>query len=443
MNTSNISCTPTVTEPCRYAIEINIPAEEVNSVFHDVEETFIHNARLPGFRQGKIPHNLVKRRFAGKITDEVKQELVRTSVQTAIEQSGEKPITAPAFKNDKIDDVKENHPFSYSIEFDVAPEVTLPNYKEIEIDFPDTKASDQEVDDTIDYFRNERATYEKVDSPATDNDMLKVSYSADLDEKEIPESAAKLLASEETWLILSEPEILPGIIEGLKGSSEGNDINLTIAFPDNFHEEFLSRRSISYRVSVHEVHSSKLPELNDDFAKTFGANSLSDLKLSLKEKIAVDKIMQNKTLIQDRINNYLLNKIPSIPLPQRILEQEKYYTLVSKMMERHQDVNYVPGEETDEDKEELRTKVNEEAENRLKLNYIFEEIANQEEIKIDQKEIESYFDSVKDEHERQARKKNRKFEAEELKLRIAANILNSKVFEKLVEYAQANKKDDK
>ncbi len=443
MNTSNITCTPTASEPCHYTIEINIPTEEVNSVFHDVVETFMNHAKLPGFRQGKIPHNLIKRRFAEKITDEVKQELIRTSLQTAIEQSDKKPISAPAFKNDRIDDVKENHPFSYSVEFDVAPKVTLPNYKEIKIDFPEVEPSDKEVDNAIELIRNERATYEKVDSPATENDMLKVSYSAELVEEEIPESAAKLLTSDETWLILKEPEILPGIIEGLKGASGGSDINLTIAFPEDFHENFLSGKSISYTINVHEVHSSTTPELNDDFAKTFGTESLDVLKSLLKQKLFSEKMAQSKALVQNQVNDYLLNETPSLPLPQKILEQEKYYTLVSRIMEKQEQNKYTTGEEIGENKDELQKDVNKEAENRLKLNYIVQEIAKQEEIEINQEEINSYFNRVKDQHEREARKQNRKFDAEELKSKIGANILNSKVFEKLIEYGQANKKDDK
>ncbi len=443
MNTSNISFNTTATEPCHCSIEISIPAEEVNSVFHDVEETFMIHARLPGFRQGKVPHNLIKKRFADKIIDEVKQELIRTSLHTAIEQCDEKPITTPVFKNDKVGDIKENQPFIYDIEFDVAPKVTLPDYKEIKIDFPDSEPGEQEVVDAIELIRSERATYEKVESPASTKDMLRVSYASEFDDDDIPESAAKLLAAEETWLILAEPEILPGIIEGLTGVSEGTDVNLTIKFPDDFHEKFLSGKAIPYTIKVLEVHSSKIPELDDDFAKTLGTESLSELKTLIKQRLSMNKLMQSKSMIQEQVNNYLLNETPPIPLPQRVLEQEKYYTLVSKIIEKQKENQYTTDEEISENKEELQKNVDEEAENRLKLNYIVQEIAKQENIEIKQEKIDAYFNDVKDQHERQARKQNRKFDAEELKLKIGANILNSKVFEKLIEYGQANQKNEK
>jgi len=299
----------------------------------------------------------------------------------------------------------------------------------------ETDVSDENVDKRLSEMRMQFANYGKVDRPAAEKDMVKVSYSVEnFNDGDIPESAANLIATEETWLMLQDPETIPGIKDGLQGISAGETCRLNVLFPDDFHESFLANRSLTYVFNIHEVNARIMPELNDDFAKSVGVDTVDELRSVIKKKVSIERINEKEAALRNQVCDYLMTETADFPLPQKLLGYEKEEALLSTLTGMKYMNSASLKEMADKGKDELQEVIEKEAAKRLKLSYIIAEIAKVEGIIVDDKEVESVFHSVKDDYQQQAKKGNRNFNEDRLRSSIGSNLLTSKVLTTLIGY---------
>jgi len=436
LNTDSIISTASPSGSCRYTLEIQVPAQEVNTVFKDVVKTFTSKANIPGFRPGKIPHNLIKIRYAELIKDEVKQQVIQTSLERAIQDCDVKPLTSPVFVDNKVDDVQENNDFLFKVEFDVPPTFTLPDYKCIKLVSKKSEITEEDIDSKIDLMLKSQVAYKKNDTPASDEDMLMVSYTVEgVNLDDIPESAANLLKTDETWVVLKEPEVIPGIIAGLKGASAKDQVSLEITYSEDFCEGYLAGKKFNYSFTVHEVHSRVFPDQDDDFAKTIGCNDLNHLRSIVKQQLSDEQAGLNALDMQRQVRDFLLKETGAFPLPEQLLDMEKKYTFSSMQLKIQSMRNDAFEEFKDKTEDEIREMTDKEASIRLRLIYIVSEIAKSENINVSDEEVNFQFSADKEQYESYAKKNNVRFSEEELKSTIMSNLLVSKVYTRVIEIA--------
>lgn len=386
-----IVANPTAVEPCHYSVEITVPAEQVDTVFNQMLRQFRNQARVPGFRPGKTPEKLVRRKFAGEIKEEATRQLIQEGFQSALQKAEAKPITMPTLAGNAEPEASEGEPFVFTIEYDVEPQFEVPQYKELELNRPKVEVTDDMVTEFIDNMREQHANYDTVDRAAETGDMLKVTYSTDVpEEEEVPVAAQQLLNCEETWLILSDPEYLPGANEQLTGAAAGDEKSVEVTFPDDYHVDYLQGKSYTYQVTVHEVHGQVKPELTDDLAKTFGAESVEDLLKSVREYLD-NQVQQNQQQALEGQIYEKLDELDDFDLPPQVLENEERMALRNRL-------NQLQREGADQEAlmgqiEELQQNAKDQARTRLKMRYIMEKIAEAEDISVSDQEVQSYVQS--------------------------------------------------
>ena len=433
MDTERIITTQNEVSPCHYTIAITVPKDEVKSTITDFERRFSHEVKIPGFRVGRTPASLIKKRFFRKIREEVKNELIKVGLETAIRRCDPEPVTFPTFVAGKPVEVKDNDEFNFTVEFDAAPKIDLPEYKGIKLTHAKIVVKEKDINKVIEDLLKERASYQKVDRAAVEDDMLKVSYQTDgIEGKDAPESAQQLLSSEETWILISEPEIIPGIINGLKGAKVGENVSFTVTFPESYREEFLVGKSIDYHFTIHEVHARINPQLDDQFVQLYGAKSVDEFKSSIENKLKVELELEKKKHLQQQIYDFLLENA-NFFLPPQILEAEKQYTSYSTAEEWIKMGKSV--EQIEQEKDKFDAMVEESATKRLKLRYVIGAIAKNEDIEVSDAEVEEHFGLLYNQMLRAQKHHSKKPNKEFLKSNIRWNLLMDRVGGRLLTFA--------
>src|ERR1700683_4550826 len=244
---------------CKRELELEIPAENVTKATEKVARDLARVARVPGFRPGKAPVTLIRRRFAEDIQGEVVQSLVPEYLEKALGEKNLTPVTRPEV--DKVD-LKEGEPLRFRAVFEVLPEFELGNYKNLSVNIDAVEADDALVDKTIEEMRERAATFVPVEGrPARDGDHVLIKLSG------MPVGEGEAVQADNILCHIGAEETLESFTENLRGVNSGDTKKFRSQYPDDYPDQKLAGKSYDYTVEVQGIKEKKLPELNDEFAK--------------------------------------------------------------------------------------------------------------------------------------------------------------------------------
>jgi len=310
---------------CRREIDLEIPAENVQKATEKVARDIARIARIPGFRPGKAPVTLVRRRFAGDIQGEVVQSLVPEYLEKALDEKKLVPITRPEV--DKID-FKDGEPLRVHAVFEVLPEFELGDYNHLEVRIDDIAIGDAQVDQTLEEMRERAATFVPVEGrPAQDGDSVLLQLSG------MPKEGGDAVHAESVLVPLGAEQTLGAFTENLRGASPGETKRFEVAYPADYQDAKLAGKSFDYSVEVQAVKAKQLPELNDEFAKDMagsasaqagspsGVATLDELRKKIRESLEAAKEERQKAQARDRILETLV-KQHDFPVPEALVESQ-------------------------------------------------------------------------------------------------------------------------
>jgi len=292
-------------EDCTANINIEIPSEKVNSERSEIIKAFSSQANIRGFRKGKAPVRVIEKRYASDIKAELEQRLISEAVSEAIKQ-----------EDLKVLDVAVQQEPSYSDEnlkvealAILAPEITLPEYKGIEVELDSEEVTDEEITTSIDELRNRFSKYNDTETALEDDQFAIIDFTSNIDGKPVEEvigkSAGFVGGREGHWVKIQDDAFMPGFSEGLKGMKKDEQKTITVTVQDEFPIKDLIGKSINFDVTVKETKVQELPELNDEFVGTFLPDqTVDDLKELLKTNLAEEK---KKGIRDDKMEQILQN----------------------------------------------------------------------------------------------------------------------------------------
>jgi trigger factor len=373
--------------PCRVKLTVELPAERVEKVYNASLLTFNRQAPVKGFRPGKIPRKLLLRRFGDDIANHTKGDLLQAGVEEAIEQEGLEPETRPVVEDEKDLRVLPGESFVFSVAFDVPPTFELPEYKGIAVSRDASAISEDSVAEWIDGWLQRQAQYAKVDRPAAEGDLLKASYKAQLPEgaEEPPATAKFYIDAEDTWLPLRDPELLPGAAALLVGCEAGTEKDVEITFPEDHGEESLAGRTLTYHISISEVHGLEKPELDDDLAQKAGLETADEIRERVRENLDAEKKQEQDRAVREQVLR-ALTADADFALPPTILSRT-----VGSAMQRLREQEMRAGtspEDLQKNHEQLVERANEQAREELVRFYMLGRIADLEDIKVEASDLD-------------------------------------------------------
>lgn len=435
VDTSNIEKTTSEIEPCRYAVKFDVPATEVNHALKVLINKY-RSAKIPGFRPGKTPAKLVRRRFEKQIFEETRDYIIRETIQSMLQDDSLNAVTMPELTGDELSDIADDTEFSFSVQFDVRPEMEPPELHGIKVAAPKVDVSDVDVADYLDAMCQQQARLERVERPAEENDILKVSYTSQTStDEDVPATAQNLVENSETWIRLTEPTDIPGLVSALTTKSGGDKTDVTVTFPDDFREEFLAAKTVLYTINVHEIHALVPPEIDDEFAQKMGLDDVDALKDAVRSQIESTQQQQRQREIVDQIGKYLI-EASDFPLPPTVLREEINRVIYERLSQQQQD-GHQNGEQVKKEVDAMGEQAEAEARERLALRYMLQTIAAKEEIEPDKERMQQHLQLMT----MQAQQRQQEINPYMAQEAAAANATSDAVFERLTEWAEVTEMD--
>ncbi|HKT52378.1 MAG TPA: trigger factor [Candidatus Angelobacter sp.] len=321
---------PPADDPCRQQVTVEIPAEEVAEREEALVQQYSKQARVPGFRKGKVPASVVRNRFAEQLREELLERLVPEYFRVAVMSGGYRPISAPS-----ITDLKANpgEAIRFTASFDVMPEIQLGDYKEIKIEKPNVQISDEDVEAEIKALQERQASFDPVeeDRALVDGDFAQVAFTATPKEDEAakegapqqPKQAkpAEPVKMDDVLVEIGSPTTVPEFSQHLRGAKAGEEKEFEVTYASDFHDRRLAGKTFSYHVKVNSIKKKSLPELNDDFAKELSPEieTLDKLREMIRENLREQRQHEAEHDAKEKLIDALIEK-HDFPVPRSMVE---------------------------------------------------------------------------------------------------------------------------
>jgi trigger factor len=303
---------------CKRELELEIPAENVTKATEKVARDLARVARVPGFRPGKAPVTLIRRRFAEDIQGEVLQSLVPEYLEKALDEKKLVPVTRPAV--DKVD-FKEGEPLRFRAVFEVLPEFELGDYKNLAVNVDAIETGDAQVDATIENIRERAATFVPVEGRAAqDGDYVLIKLTG------MPVGGGDPVQADNILCHIGAEETLESFTENLRGTNSGETKKFRSQYPDDYPDQKLAGKAYDYTVEVQGIKEKKLPELNDEFAKDAAGekgafSTLAEMRKIVLKDLEAAKEDQQQTQGHEKLLEALV-KLHDFPVPEALVEHQ-------------------------------------------------------------------------------------------------------------------------
>ena len=303
---------------CRREIEMEIPAENVQKATEKVARDLSRVARIPGFRPGKAPVTLIRRRFAEEIKGEVLESLVPEFLEKELTEKKLTPVTRPEV--DKVDFSQEG-PLKFRATFEVLPEFTLGEYKGIEAEVEAIEVGDAEVNKTLDEMRERHVSYVPVEGRAAkDGDFAQLKIMA------TPAGGGEPIRADNVTCHIGAEETLESFTENLRGVSVGEAKRFETKYPEDYQDKKLAGKTFHYAVEVKGLKEKKLPELDDEFVKELGegaggAKTLDELRNKIRERLDAARDEEQLARTREKILEELIKR-HDFPVPEALVEHQ-------------------------------------------------------------------------------------------------------------------------
>jgi trigger factor len=363
---------------CRRELELEIPAEEVTKASEKVAKEFARLATVPGFRPGKAPISLIKRRFADDIKGEVLQKLVPDKVEKAMAEQKLSPVSQPQVEKLEF---KEGEPLKFLATFEVLPEFSLGDYKNLEIEMPEMAISDEDVDKTLKEMAERAATFAPVEGrEVLDGDYVQVKLNG------TPEGEGEPLNAESVLCHVGAEETMQPFNENLRGAKIGEHKDFDVDYPADYPDPKLAGKKYHYAVDILGIKTKSTPELNDEFSKDVSdAGSLDELKKKIHESLEHERVHRQKDLQREKVLAELV-KLHDFPVPEALVEQQmdvRLERVVRSLAQQGVDPRAV-----NIDWVSLRKRQEDRAKDDVKAELVVDRIASEEKIEATDEELE-------------------------------------------------------
>ena len=297
-------------------VKVVVPAEKIDSEVLQRLQKATKTVNIKGFRKGKVPLNVVKQQYGKAVRQEVMGEVVNSSFYDAIKQEDLKPVGQP-----KIEGIVDNdgQDLEYTATFEVYPEVKLADLSKVSISRPVADINSDDLEKMIDVLRNQQASFDETDKPAADGDKVNIDFVGTLrGKKEFPGGSA-----EAQDLVLGSNSMIPGFEDGLVGVSAGDEIDLKLKFPKDYHAEEIKGKAVTFAVKVNTVSAKTLPALDDEFFKLYGVEAGGEEKF--REDVEANMQRELNNAIRSNVKNRIMDqlyKLNKVEVPEALVANE-------------------------------------------------------------------------------------------------------------------------
>lgn len=370
-----------------HEVTITIDGDEWRKILDDTFKKVNKTVKIDGFRPGKAPRNIFEKKY-GKATiiSQAVEDQMQEAYKKALDKFSGDPIIQPTVAIKEVNDEKVTYLFTFTTK----PEVKIKKYTNLGVKKDEVKVTAKDVNEEIEKMRKEYADLQVKDGKAQKGDTVIIDFEGFDNGKAFDGGKAENYSLE-----LGSNSFIPGFEDALIGTKAGDKKDVNVTFPEDYHAEELKGKPVTFKVTVHEVKTKVLPELNEEFFLDLGledVKTVEDLKKTIKETIESQKEYDAENKFMDDLFEALL-KETTVEIPHELIHEE-----IDRMIEQYAERLKMQGitleqfyKFTNSNEDALRSQMHDEAEKRVKLRFAIDEIIDLE--KIDATEEEALKDA--------------------------------------------------
>jgi len=373
----------------RKTLVVSVSGQEVEAEASKLLGEFSHSVKIQGFRPGKAPASLIKKRYGKELESELNRKMTSEAYEKSLKDS-----KLDIYNVVSIDDAKFSPGEDGEVEItvDITPSFNLPEYKGIPTEIASADVDETEVDNAIEEIRKQRSDFKEVTRDAKKGDYVKVSYEGKIGQQLITEIVPEqhiFGKQENTWEEAGAENDMgvKAVVDGLIGMKVGDKKDVEMKFPKDHAVAELKDKKAEYSMEVHEVRERVLPELNEEFLKQLHVENLEQFRKQINDELKHRKEQEINQSLRFQITEALDKRI-EFPLPESAIEFEAtgiFNDIVNQNRQRG-----IPDTEFQKHEEEIRTNAKNTAAHRVKLQIILGRIAKEEKIEIKNEDIQSH-----------------------------------------------------
>ncbi|WP_046173994.1 trigger factor [Domibacillus indicus] len=367
-------------------LTVEVDAETVNQGLDTAFKKVVKTINVPGFRKGKMPRPLFEQRFGVEaLYQDAIDAILPEAYGNAIDEAGIEPVDRPEID---VEQFEKGKPFIFTAKVTVKPEVTLGDYKGLEVEKESTEVTDEDVENELkDLQKRHAELVVKEEGEVENDDTVVIDFEGFVDGEAFEGGQA-----ENYSIVIGSGTFIPGFEEQLVGMKPGEEKDVEVTFPEEYHAEELAGKPATFKVKLHEIKAQELPELNDEFAKETDeeAETLEELKTKIKERLAEQK----KNASEQKLRDDLVEKavanaqtdVPEAMINTEIDRMLQEFTQNLSMQGMNLDLYYQFSGQSEED---LRSQMKENAETRVRTSLTLEAIAEAENLEPTDEDVDT------------------------------------------------------
>jgi trigger factor len=377
-------------EENKVKLDVEVDAERVNNALDKAYRKVVKDVNIDGFRKGKVPRGVLEAKYGEEVFHKDALDiLLPEAYQEAVEEADIDAIAQPEIVDVFIEKDKKA---TFTAEVEVKPEVTLGEYKDLDLEKEVKEITEEDIQDELNRRRDQFAELKVADrEEVKDEDFVVIDFEGYLDGE-----AFEGGSGEEYTLEIGSGSFIPGFEEQLIGAEVGEEVEVDVTFPEDYQSDDLAGEGVIFEVKVKEIKEKELPELNDDFAQEVGDfENLDELKEDINSKLTTEA----KERAENKHSNELIEAITEnaeINIPETMIEDE-LDVMMNEMKQKlqQQGMNFEDYlEMTGSEEEMFRSQHRPDAEKRVKSNLTLEAIAEKEGIEVTDEEIENKIEEI-------------------------------------------------
>lgn len=375
----NVKCTVETLSPVRRELAIEMSAEEAAETYEEMTAVYASRAKLPGFRPGKAPVDIVLQKFGHDIEHEVIDHLVPEGLHRALEQNAIRAVGIPSVRDVSY---QAGEPLRFTAVVETWPEFELPVYKKLKLKKRDESVSEEDLDRTIEDLRRKQAEYLPVENRAVQNGDY---VSGRIQGRDL--KSKRLMPSEKVVLMAGHPNNDPALNANLPGLRPGEEKAFEYEYPADFPNKKFAGKTIAYTLKVESVREMVLPEVNEEFAKRLGEETLT----AVRDKVRAELLSMKRQAVRRETSQEAIQAVidkSEITLPESVVEEEMEVVLkniASQLPRRNV---------TREEAEAIRAQARQQAEQNLKEHLIIRKIAQAEGFTVNEEDVDAEIKTI-------------------------------------------------
>jgi trigger factor len=404
--------------PVLVDLEVEIPWEKVHKELESALTKVQKNARIRGYRQGKVPRNVVRQLLGKAVKEEVRTALVEEGLWEAIKEHDLEPVALP---NYAPAEVVEGKPFNFSVKLEIRPKIASVDTSSLEVERVQETVTDQAVDDHIQMLRRNNAELVAPEParPAQSGDVVIVDYKVTVEGKDRPE-----LGATDRRFELGSHQLAEAFETGLLSASAGETKLISMRYAEDHVRKELRGTEAQIEVAVKEVREKRLPELDDEFAKDLSFDSLDKLKENVRSYLEAEAKRRTDSNLRNQLLEKLVAKNPIAAPPTLVAQQER------AMLEDLVKYQQIIGNEAPVSDEIIKN-LHEQAEYKVRAGFLLSQIARERKIEVTEENVEEKLNQLAEQRGIHPAKMRANY-TEKMRQTLQAQMLEEKLIEHLL-----------